>query len=313
MKRFSIFVSNFIAILLLGLPVIGCQSKTNKTPIIGKHQKDSRLDQKTSLSRRTKGQGTEICLDLPATIEDLHKLGAETVRVFTVDLLVSKYESKSLELTDNAANIDSLGVDLLKRSQPHASFPFANEFENGWVEFPSNQDECRSVSFLHFEEASQDTPGEVAAPPPSQSADQKATRLTPVVESSPSRIIQKSRRSITYDVTVGKSVIRYSVDKEDRNSMLVKMISVHSLQSPEGGEKSYITQVSKRVQWGTLKNNVTISLRLARIWIKALGEDLTPLVLVEALKKMKPDADPNSLISVPVDAYVAMNMKVSKK
>ncbi|MBK9040709.1 MAG: hypothetical protein IPL83_16410 [Bdellovibrionales bacterium] len=313
MKRFSVFVSNLVAVGLLGLPGIGCQSKTNKTPIISKHQKVTSVNQKTAFPSRTKGDGTEICLDLPATIKDLHELGTSIVQVFTVDLFVSNFESKSLELNDKATSIDSVGVDLLKRSQPHALLPFAKEFENGWIEFPSKQDECSSVSFLHVEEASQDPTNGAAGPPPGQGADQKPTLVTTIVESPPSQIIQKSRRSIVYDFTVGKSIIRYGIYREGENSILIKMLSVRSLPSPEGGEKSYLTQVSKRVQWGALKNNVTISLRLARIWIKALGENLTPGVVTEAVGKMKPDADPNSLISIPLDAYVAMNMNASKK
>jgi hypothetical protein len=307
MKRFSVFVSNLVAVGLLGLPVIGCQSKTNKTPIISKHQKGSLVVPQTSFAYRTKGRGTEACLDLPASIKDLHELGTSIVRVFTVDLFVSNFESKSLELNDKATSIDSVGIDLLKRSQPHALLPFAKEFENGWIEFPSKQDECSSVSFLHVEEASQDPTNGAAGPPLGQGVDQKPTLVTTIVESPPSKIIQKSRRSIVYDFTVGKSIIRYGIYREGENSILIKMVSVRSLTSPEGGEKSYLTQVSKRVQWGALKNNVTISLRLARIWIKTLGENLTPQVVVEAVGKMKPDADPNSLISIPLDAYVAMN------
>ncbi len=315
MKRFSVFVSNLVAVGLLGLPVIGCQTKTNKTPIIGKHQKGALVVPQTAFPSRTKGRGTEACLDLPALIKDIHELGTGIVRVFTVDVFVSNFESKSLELNDKATSIDSVGVDLLKRSQPHALLPFAKEFENGWIEFPSKQDECSSLSFLHVEEASQDPTNGAAGPPLGQGVDQKPTLVTTIVESPPSKIIQKSRRSIVYDFTVGKSIIRYGIYREDQNSILIKMVSVRSLTSPspEGGEKSYLTQVSKRVQWGALKNNVTISLRLARIWIKKLGENLTPQVVVEAVGKMKPDADPNSLISIPLDAYVAMNMNASKK
>ncbi|MBK8202168.1 MAG: hypothetical protein IPK68_07590 [Bdellovibrionales bacterium] len=313
MKRFSVFVSNLVAVGLLGLPVIGCQSKTNKTPIIGKHQKGYLVVPQTAFPSRTKGDGTEICLDLPATIKDLHELGTSIVQVFTVDLFVSNFESKSLELNDKSTSIDSVGVDLLKRSQPHALLPFAKEFENGWIEFPSRQNECSSVSFLHIVETSQDPANEETEPPPAQNVDQKATQLSRIVESPTFQIIQKSRRSIVYESMVGKSLIRYEIYREDGNSMLIKIVSVRSLPSPEGGEKSYLTRVSKRVQWGALKNNVTISLRLARIWIKTLGEEFTPRVITEPVGKMKPDADPDSLISIPLDAYVSMSMNASKK
>lgn len=307
MKRFSVFVSNLVAVGLLGLPVIGCQSQTNKTPIISKHQKGSFAVPRTSFAYHTKGNGTEACLDLPALIKDIHELGTGVVRVFTFDLFASNIESESLELDDKATSIDSVEVDLLKRSLPHASLSIAKGFENGWIKFPYQQNECSSVSFRHIVEASQDAASGAAASPPAQSVDQKATPSPMFVNSPPLHIDKKSKRSIVYESMVGKSLIRYEISREDGNSMLIKMLSFRSLTSPEGSLKSYHTRVSKRVQWGPLKDNVTISLRLARIWIKALGEEFTPRVVTELVGKMKPDADPDSLISIPLDAYVAMN------
>jgi hypothetical protein len=313
MKRFSVFVSNLVAVGLLVLPGIGCQSKTNKTPIISKHPKGSLVVPQTSVAYRTKGNGTEVCLDLPDLIKNLHELGTGIVRVFTVDLFVSNIKSESLELDDKATSIDSVGVDLLKRSQPHASISLAKEFEKAWIKFPYQQNECNSVSFRHIVEASQDPASGAAASLPAQSVYQKATPSPTLVNSPSIQIDKKSGRSIVYESMVGESLIRYEISREDGNSMLIKMLSFQTLPSPEGGVKSYHTRVSKRVQWGPLKDNVTISLRLARIWIKALGEEFTPRVVTEPVGKQKPDADPDSLISIPLDAYVSMSMNASKK
>lgn len=309
MKKFSVLVSTIIGGSLLLLAGIGCQSKTGKTPIVTKERVGSSAKENSTFPAfRTKGKGMEACLDLPELIKDLHNLGTDIVRVFTVDLFVSNIESKSLELSDKATSIDSAGVDLLKRSRPHASLPFAKKFENGWIEFPFKQDECRSVSFIQMGDSSQEAPTDGAAAPPStHNVDQKATQFPTIANPEAYQIIEKSRRSIVYDFMVGKSVTRYGIYAQGANSMLIKIISYRSLPSPEGGEMTYLTRVSKRVQWGNLKSDVTISLRLARIWIKAIGEEQAPRVVLERVKKQKPDADPDSLISIPLDVYLAMN------
>ncbi|MBK7845125.1 MAG: hypothetical protein IPJ71_15820 [Bdellovibrionales bacterium] len=155
---------------------------------------------------------------------------------------MSNIESKSLELSDGATSIDSVGVDLLKRSKPHASLPFAKEFEHGWIEFPFKQDECRSVSFLQTGDSSQVPADGTAAPTASKNVDQKATQFPRILVTS--QIVEKSQRSIVYDFMVGKSITRYRIYAQGADSMLIKIASYRPPPSHQREAKKDISQPS---------------------------------------------------------------------
>lgn len=295
LKNFNALIFVF-AVMVLSF---GCQNKLKRVKI---NKGSTQGTSAAALPKFTKGKPeTGVCLDLPRLVDHIHQLGTEVVRVTTYDLLIQVTNLEELKNQLTPESLAQIPFFWLKRQGPHLQLPYAKEFEDGWMHFPSKQNECASVEFTT-------SPGDAspAANPSNNSS------LTPIMGSA--QITEKSEKSLKFTIQNNPSSPQYSVLLESNESLLVTRIQPENFNFPRSNQPPVQVKanvlLTKRVQWGRLRNNVQIVRRLAEMWAAQLKES-TPKQLLNILNDQKRKGGPETLVSLPLDVYMNIDHQLS--